>query len=182
MDEIATQLGMSKKTIYQYFGNKDEIVDAVIETHINQNTQQCIHDCKKADNAIHQIFLSMEMVQQMLHNVNPTIFNDLQKFHPVTFSKLNHFKDLFLYKVITENIEWGIKEGLYRQEMNIDIITKLRLNTMFMPFNQDIFPYNHYNLVVVELEMLEHFLYGLATTKAHQLIAQYKNERIKNEI
>ena len=179
MDEIATQIGMSKKTIYQSFANKDELVDAIIQDHIAKNKLRCEGDCGIADNAIHQIFLSMDMVQEMLGEVNPTIFNDLQKFHTATFSKLNHFKDLYLYEMVFDNISWGIKDGLYRSEINIDMITRLRLSTMFLPFNQDIFPLNKYNHVQVQIETLEHFLYGLATSKAHKLIVKYKSERTK---
>lgn len=179
MDEIATQIGMSKKTIYQSFANKDELVDAIIQDHIAKNKIRCEGDCGIADNAIHQIFLSMDMVQEMLGEVNPTIFNDLQKFHAATFAKLNHFKDLYLYQMVFDNIAWGIKDGLYRSDINIDMITRLRLSTMFLPFNQDIFPLNKYNHVLVQIETLEHFLYGLATSKAHKLIVKYKIERTK---
>lgn len=180
MDEIAAQIGMSKKTIYQSFSNKDELVDAIIEDHISRNKTRCEADGTLAENAIHEIFLSMEMVQDMLGDVNPTIFNDLQKFHPVTFQKLLQFKDLYLYKVVFDNIAWGIKEGFYREDMNIEVITKLRLSTMFLPFDQEIFPVHRYSLVQVEIEALELFLYGLATSKAHKLIVKYKSERIKS--
>ncbi len=179
MDEIATQIGMSKKTIYQSFGNKDELVDAIISEHIEKNQCRCETDMGVAKNAIHQIFLSMDMVQEMLSQVNPTIFNDLQKFHPGSFYKLNHFKDLYLYKVVHANMEWGIKDGLYRSEINVDVVTRMRLSTMFLPFNQDVFPLHKYRLVEVENEILEHFLYGLATSKAHKMIEKYKSERQK---
>jgi AcrR family transcriptional regulator len=182
MDEIATQIGMSKKTIYQSFANKDELVDAVIEEYISTNKGRCEQDKSVAENAIHHIFLTMDMVQEMLGDINPTIFNDLQRFHPLTFTKLNHFKDLFLYSEVSSNIKRGIEEGMYRDDMNIDVITKLRLSTMFLPFNQDVFPHHKYNFVDVEIETLEHFLYGLSTTKAHKLIVKYKQERLKNQL
>ncbi len=140
MDEIATQIGMSKKTIYQSFANKDELVDAIIHDHINKNQLRCEGDTIEAKNAIHQVFLTMDMVQEMHQEINPSTFNDLQKFHPSTFKKLNDFKDMYLYRIIKDNLEWGIKDGLYREDLNLDIIIKLRLNTMFLPFNQDLFP------------------------------------------
>ena len=180
MDEIATQLGMSKKTIYQSFANKDELVDAVIHDHIMKNQTQCECDTVGAKNAIHQVFLTMDMVQEMHQEINPSTFNDLQRFHPSTFKKLNEFKDMYLYKIIRDNLEWGIKDGLYRQDLNLDIIIKLRLNTMFLPFNQDLFPMGKYNFVDVEIHILEHFLYGLATPKAQKLLLKYKSERVKS--
>lgn len=182
MDEIATQIGMSKKTIYQVFSNKDELVNAIIEDHITKNQSRCECDSVVAKNAIHQVFLSMDMVQEMYKEINPITFMDLQKFHPGTFQKLNDFKDMYLYKIIKSNLEWGIKEGLYRDDLNLDIMIKLRLNTMFLPFNQDIFPMSKYNLVDVENHILEHFIYGLATPKAEKLIVKYKAERIKTSL
>lgn len=182
MDEIATQIGMSKKTIYQSFANKDELVDAVIQDHISRNQVRCFKDSAAAENAIHHIFLTMDMVQEMLGDVNPTIFNDLQKFHPETFAKLNSFKDLFLYNEVSTNIKRGVKEGFYREDMNIDVITRIRLQTMFLPFNQEIFPHNKFNFIDVEIQTLELFLYGLATAKGYTMIAKYKQERITKQL
>lgn len=182
MDEIATQIGMSKKTIYQSFANKDELVDAIIHDHITKNQLRCEGDTIEAKNAIHQVFLTMDMVQEMHQEINPSTFNDLQKFHPSTFKKLNDFKDMYLYKIIRDNLEWGIKDGLYREDLNLDIIIKLRLHTMFLPFNQDLFPMGKYNFVDVEIHILEHFLYGLATPKAQKLLLKYKSERVKTSL
>jgi AcrR family transcriptional regulator len=179
MDEIATQIGMSKKTIYQVFKDKDELVDAVAADHITNNKCRCDLDRTKADNAVHQIFLTIDMVQEMLSKMNATILYDLEKFHPGTFSKFLQFRDNFLYKVVEENLVWGIKDGLYREDINIDVMTKLRLSTMFIPFDQDIFPQSKYNLAQVERETIEHFLYGVATAKAHKLIGKYKQQRSK---
>jgi AcrR family transcriptional regulator len=182
MDEIATQLGISKKTIYQYFADKNELVDAVAAAHINQNKCKCNAYHETADNAVHEIFLTMEMVQEMMANMNPAIFYDLQKYHPKAFIKFNEHRNTFLYKVVKDNLEWGIEEGLYRPEINIDVTTKVRLETMFLPFNPDVFPYNKYRLVDVETETLEHYLYGIATLKGHKLIEKYKQQRLKQTI
>jgi len=179
MDEIASQCGISKKTIYLSFGNKDELVDAVMDEQVQRNSSRCELDNKIATNAIHEIFLSMDMVQEMLGDINPTTISDLQKFHPVSFAKFLKFKESYLYDMIYKNIIWGIQDGLYRSDLNMDIVTRLRLNNMFLPFNQEVFPAAKYSIVEVELQSLEHFLYGLATTKAHKLIIKYTSERLK---
>ncbi len=179
MDEIATQIGMSKKTIYQVFKDKDELVDAVAADHIAENKTRCDSDRSKADNAVHQIFLTLDMVQEMLSKMHPGILYDLQKFHPNSYKKFTEFRDNFLYKVVETNIIWGVEDGLYRDDMSIDVMTKLRLSTMFLPFNQDVFPINKYNLAEVERETLEHFIYGVATIKGHKLIDKFKQQRTK---
>ncbi|TDH26184.1 TetR/AcrR family transcriptional regulator [Segetibacter sp. 3557_3] len=180
MDEIASQVGMSKKTIYQVFVDKDELVDAVIGVHITDNKCRCELDRQKADNAIHQVFLAMDMTQEMFSKMHAGILYDLQKFHPNTFNRFAEFRDRYLYTIVDDNLKWGIEEGLYREDMNLDVIIKMRLTTMFLPFNQDIFPSHKYNLADVEKETFEHFMFGVATIKGHKLIDTYKQERLKN--
>ena len=179
MDEIALKTGMSKKTIYVSFATKDEIVDAIVMDHINRSELRCEADCCNAENAIHEVFLSMDMIQEHFSEMNPTIMEDLEKFFLVTYNKLYEHKNNFITKIVKANLEKGIAEGLFREDINIDILTKLRIGTMFLPFDQTIFPYSKYKLIEVEREILEHYLYGLATTQGQKLIKKYKQQRTK---
>src|SRR5687768_7345940 len=78
MDEIATQLGMSKKTIYQYFADKDELVDAVIAEVIDFSREVCERDKNEAPDAIAEIFLALDMLAKIFRNMNPFIMFDLE--------------------------------------------------------------------------------------------------------
>jgi len=182
MDEIASQLGISKKTIYQFFADKHELVDAVAAVHFEENRTLCGRGKVQAKNAVEEIFLTIDTMQEMLSEMSPTIFYDLEKFHPKTFERFLEHRNKFLFKVVKENLEWGMKEELYRPDINVDIITRLRLEMMFLPFNQSIFPHKKYRLVEVETETLFHFLYGIAKTQANKLINKYKLEREKQLI
>src|SRR5947209_20504960 len=82
MDDIAAQLGMSKKTLYQYYADKDELVNAVFDQVLQQNRGQCMDCSKRGENAIHEIFLSFEMVEDLLRNMNRSVLFDMQKYHP----------------------------------------------------------------------------------------------------
>ena len=181
MDEIANQLGISKKTIYQSFADKDELVDEVITDLLLFNKERCNKDRFNADNAIQEVFLAMEMVDEMFENMNPTILYDLERNHPHTFKKFQHHKHSFLFMVIKENIERGKKEELYRADINTDVVTKIRLETIMLPFDQEIFPKNKFNLVDLEQQMIEYYLFGIATIKGYKLITKYKRERLKKE-
>ena len=83
----------------------------------------------------------------------------------------------FLLEVIRKNMEWGIKEELFRPEINMDVMSKFRLESMMIAFNISVFPPRKYNLVEVTQEIIEHFVYGLATIKGHKLILKYKQEK-----
>jgi len=179
MDDIAGSLGISKKTIYQYFSDKDDLVGAVITDKIKYNQHCCQHDRAKARDAVHEVFLAIEMMQEMFQNMNPSVIYDMEKFHPKAFAHFLQHKHNFLYQIIKENIQRGISEGLYRPEIDADIIVKLRLENMLLAFNQQLFPQNKYSLVQVETQVTEHFLFGLASQKGHKLILKYQQERLK---
>ncbi|MEO6220560.1 MAG: TetR/AcrR family transcriptional regulator [Ginsengibacter sp.] len=182
MDEIANQLGISKKTIYQSFADKDELVDEVISDLLLYNKERCNKDRFKAISAIQEVFLAMEMVEEMFENMNPTILFDLERNHPQTFNKFQHHKHSFLFMVIRENIERGKKEELYRADINTDVVAKIRLETMMLPFDPEIFPKTKFSLVDLEQQMIEYYLFGIASLKGYKLILKYKKERIKKEM
>ena len=177
MDEIALQLGISKKTIYQYYADKNELVTAVLEQYLQHNRNCCNRDRMEARNAIHEIFLAMEMVQDMFENMNTSMLYDLEKYHPKAYQLFEKYKNEFLYKVVRENLEKGIREELYRDDIDKNIITSIRLETMMLPFNQHLFPKSKYNLSDVHRQLMEHYLFGVASVKGHKLIQKYKEER-----
>ncbi|MEO7311975.1 MAG: TetR/AcrR family transcriptional regulator [Chitinophagaceae bacterium] len=179
MDEIAGQCGISKKTIYQFFEDKDSLVSAVMDDVITRTECDCVTDRNKSDNAIHEVFLALDMAQEIFANMNPTIMFDLQKHHPKAFDKLEQHKSKFFMTMLKQNIQRGKTEGLYREELNDDIIARMRLVTAFLPFNSEVFSKGKYSLAFVEQELTEHFVYGIATTKGQKLIQKYKQERNK---
>ncbi|MBA2250504.1 MAG: TetR/AcrR family transcriptional regulator [Chitinophagaceae bacterium] len=179
MDEIAGQMGISKKTIYLYYADKDELVDEVITDMLQFNQLRCDSDREIAVNAIHEIFLAMEMIKEMFENMNPSILYDLEKNHPNTFARFLEHKNKYLLQILKDNIERGIKQKLYRPEVNADIVARIRLETMFLPFNQEIFPKNKFRLAEVERHLIEYYLFGIASLKGYELILKYQKEQEK---
>lgn len=180
MDDIANNLGMSKKTLYQYFADKDELVTEVVEVHIKGMQTDCDSCFLKSADAIHEIFITMDIITEELSNMNPMLLYDLEKFHYKAFQRFKEHKDKFLYQVIRKNIEWGIKDELYRSNINVDVISRFRIESMLIPFNVTLFPPGKYNLAAISELLIEHFIYGLATIKGHKLIQKYHEQRIKN--
>jgi AcrR family transcriptional regulator len=177
MDDIANQLGMSKKTLYQYYADKDELVEAVVDGHISAIQLECI-DCRKgARDAIHEIFITMENILEEFSNMNPMLLYDLEKFHFRAYQRFREYKDKFLAQIVRQNIEWGIREELYRPDINIDVMIKFRLESMMIPFNVSLFPPGKHNLAATSEIIIEHFIYGLATIKGHKLIQKYNEQR-----
>ena len=181
MDEIATQLGISKKTIYQFFTDKDEIVEAVTEQEVHSSQMECKRFQEDSENAVHEIFIAIEQMEEVLKAMNPLIMYDLEKHYPKAFKKLRDHKYRFMYQMIRENLDRGIKEELYRPEMNADIIAKQRIESAFLAFNQDVFPHNKYKISEVGNELGLFFLHGITTAKGKKMIDKYLHERLKNK-
>lgn len=179
MDDIANNLGMSKKTLYQYFADKDELVDAVVDGHIREIQEDCMSCRLDATDAIHEIFITMERIMEEFSNMNPMLLYDLEKFHFKAYQRFREHKDKFLLQVIRNNIEWGIKDELYRDDINVDVLSKYRIESMMIPFNVAVFPPGKYNLGEISGIIIQNFTYGLATIKGHKLIQKYNEQRNK---
>ena len=174
MDDLAHQLGISKKTIYQYYKDKDDLVKAVVNLELKDHELIC-KDCKsKAENAIHEMFLLMENMKAMTQTMNPNSMMELEKHFSSSFDMIKNHKDEFLFSLIKQNLMKVIEEGCYRKDLDIDIISKFRLETVFIPFNLHLFPLNKFNSIEVHTQLMEHFVYGLMTVKGHELMNQYK--------
>lgn len=180
MDEIASQLGVSKKTLYQFFADKDAMVEAVVNEETKRNEEGCRQFSDKAENAVHEIFLAMDNMQEMLKAMNPQLIHDLEKHHPAAFKRLKQYKYQFLYGMIRENLERGIKEDLYRADINADLTVRHRIESAFMPFNQEVFPQNKFPMNQACQELAVLFLHSVCNLNGKKMIDKYSIERQKN--
>ena len=175
MDDIAKHLGMSKKTIYAHFCDKNEIVNIVID--IKLQCQKCVikENIEAAENAVHEMFFAVTHMKELLSNINPNLFYDLQKYHPQAWFCFKEFREKHLHSTIHDNLLRGIKEGYYRGNIKADILTQMRLEQIDLIFNgNSTYTTGKYGIVQVLSELTEHFLYGICTLKGHKLINKYK--------
>jgi TetR/AcrR family transcriptional regulator, cholesterol catabolism regulator len=179
MDDLAHECGVSKKTLYQSFEDKDTLVDNIVGEMIGNSQQQCSMYKVKAENAIQEIFLSMDMLQEMFEGVNPAMMFDLRKYHDKSFARVDIHKREFLSNITRNNLERGIAEGLYRPDIKVDIITQFHLATITLAFEQVMFSSLKYSVLDVNLEIMTHYLYGIASSKGVKLIEKYKQQRQK---
>ena len=182
MDDIANNLGMSKKTLYQYYADKDELVHAVFDTHITRMQGDCINCAQSAKDAVHELFLTLEEIMEEFSNMNPMLLHDLQKFHFRTYQVFTQYKNKFLTEMVRQNIERGIAEELYRPDLNIDVLTKFRLESMMLAFDVNLFPPGKYSLGQTTGIIMELFIYGLVTLKGHKLIQKYNDARLRKSL
>lgn len=181
MDEIATQMGMSKKTLYQHFVDKDQLVDEVFVVMLHAKKSECVALQQHSDNAVHEEFLGFDNMSEMLSNMHPSLLYDLEKYHPAVFTKFRSFMGDFVYKLVRTNLERGINEGLYRSDIDVDLLARFRVATITLTSNPSNFPNKRHTLAYIEEQLLDLFLHGVVTAKGQKLIQKYKDQRLKTE-
>ena len=109
-----------------------------------------------------------------LQMANPHLIYELEKYHLQTYRKLTDHKNKFFTEVIKNNLQRGIKEGLYKPDLDIDILSRFRVSSSFLVYNADIFPHNKYSIIQLMKTITDNFLCGLATQLGQKLISKYK--------
>jgi AcrR family transcriptional regulator len=165
MDDVAADLGISKKTLYQWFSSKDDLVIQVLNHHISREKSQCLALAGNAANAIEEILVLLETNSQEVSQMKTNVVYDLQKYHREAWEVVRKYQQDFVYKIIKQNIVRGRHEGLYREDFDLDIITKLHLATMFHLFDPELFSDNITARVTLFKEYMMHFLHGIISPK-----------------
>ncbi len=127
MDEIARELCISKKTLYQYFKDKNDIIEQIVNYHIeNMQCDLCsLYD--DSDNAIDVLLIVSKYISDQLQRVHPSVTFDLQKYYPEAWKKHTDFRKIHIVNDIIKNMNIGIEQGFYRNDFNIDIIARFYL-------------------------------------------------------
>lgn len=165
MDDVAADLGISKKTLYQHVESKDDLVIKVLEHHISREKSLCLCMSAQAANAIEEIFIIIDTNSQELAQMKTNIIHDLQKYHRNAWELIRKFQYDFVYKIIRENLIRGRKEGLFREDFDIDILAKLHLATAFNLFDPLLFPEGSTPKVILFNEYMMHYLHGIVSAK-----------------
>ena len=179
MDEIAAHLGISKKTIYQFYADKDALVEGVIDIEMNNGTCDCENNKVKSENAIHEVYLGDECFDDMLKVMNPSVMYDLEKYHPKAHKKVSEYRNKFLYEAVKENLERGIAEGVFRDDINTEVLSRFRIASVFLLFNPDLMPHGKYSMIQLLQVLTDNYLSGAATAKGLKFIQKHKTQGIK---
>ncbi len=174
MDDIAKHLAISKKTIYTFFNDKNELVETLMTVKLKQDECEFKQIQEDSENVIVEVFNMMKHMGVMFSKVNPNIFYDLQKYHPNAWKQFKMFKEDCMAKMVESSIERGVKEGLVRGDLNAKILARMRIEQVEMGLNADVFPPDKFKMLDVQITMIDHFLHGICTLKGHKMINKYK--------
>lgn len=175
MDEIASCMGMSKKTLYQHFVNKDDLIQQTVMAKVQEDLGLFQEITGEAENAIEEMLKVAQHIIQTLRKISPVVIYDLQKYHQESWQQMEAYQQVHIYSHIQKNIKRGQAEGLYRQNIEADIVSKLYVSTtMHIVFNE-LFPAKEYAKHQIAEEFIKYHLYGLVSSKGKTLIETYYN-------
>lgn len=165
MDDIAKHLGISKKTLYQSFSDKADLVLKGMLAHMTheQDALEAINE--ECENAIDEMFMISQHVSKHIQSMHPSILFDLEKYYPLAFKEFENYKLKYIMGCIARNIEAGIDQGLYRKNINIPVVAGLYVGRMDILFDQNLFPSSKYSLKDVYFEAIRYHIRGIASEK-----------------
>lgn len=169
MDDLAGELGMSKKTLYKEIDNKADLVKYCVEYDLKKDEEAIKAISDQTENAVEELLLIAAHIHQELQTFHPSMVRDLVKFYPESWSLIENHRDGFARKNISENIRKGIRQGLYRKDINVDIVTMLQLHMSFLPIEME---NKNYKPAEVYTELLKYNFYAIATPKGIELFQQ----------
>lgn len=170
MDEIASSLGVSKKTIYKYFKNKTELVAAV--TGFMFDTVSCGINgiCELELNPIDEIFSIKRFVLDNLKDEKSSPQYQLQKYYPKIYASLKQKQFHIMQDCVINNLKKGIETDLYRESIDLEFISRIYFNGMIGIKDKDLFPLTDYSMNTLMDYYLEYHLRGICTEKGIQQI------------
>lgn len=172
MDEVSRQLGISKKTLYLFVDNKKDLVKKMMEYHIE--CEQCLIEEVFVDgeNAIDEMMSMSKEVSSQMKEMHPSVLFDMKKYHPEAFQILVNHKDQFVRKCIHKNLENGIKQGLYRENLNPVIVTQFYLSMISSIMNSENDSDTVFNFQEIHSEMMRYHIRGVASSKGREYLKQ----------
>jgi len=174
MDDIAKHLGISKKTIYHFFKDKNELVIALVKKKLKEDEEQMEEIISKSTNVIEEMINMMKCSEDIMSRINPVVIHDMQKYHPDAWKEFQNFKSEVLVCTMAQLLEKGIEQGYIRADIDVKVMSLMRVHQLELGFNPAVFPIAEYNTWSVQQQFQEHFNYGVCTLKGFKLLDEHK--------
>jgi AcrR family transcriptional regulator len=176
MDEVASNLGISKKTLYVHFDNKQDLIHHCFQKHNNNVAEMINTSVSQFDNAIDELFAVDEGCSLVMKQTNPYLLGELKRYYPNTWALIEQLKQKVLFNIMKNNLDNGIEQGLYRQELDVEIIAKLMISRIDVLVNDEIFPLTHYDFRKLLTENRIYHIRGISTPKGIKHLEKIINE------
>lgn len=181
MEELARHLGVSKKTLYQYFSDKNELVDKTVMEMIKKRTCAFRDLYAEGLNALEEMFKVYKVANEMVKEHNPGLEFDLQRFYPSIFKKVKDLHRQNMLQSTLSNLEKGKTEGYYRQNFDSAIIAKLHVLRIENLMHTDLITADEIHSDHFFKEVFKYHLYAVISNKGREYVQIHYPEFLNNE-
>jgi TetR/AcrR family transcriptional regulator, cholesterol catabolism regulator len=173
MSDIAGHLGISKKTLYQFITNKNDLIERIMLHYISGEKAMCLQISQTALDALDEMLKIGMQVQRNIDDMNPSLMFDLRKYHFPIWQKFEEYRNDFILSLMISNLERGQQEGIYREDMRADIISRIHIGTIYIFTDEELLPPEEFPRGLVHREFVLYHLYGIVSEKGRELMKGY---------
>jgi AcrR family transcriptional regulator len=180
MDDLARLSGVSKKTIYQFYSDKNELVNKIVKdlTHCHY---KLVKECQGiAKDAVEEVLMQSDGPFDTWASVNQTFFFELEKSFPEAWAELEKHKQKVLLPGIIKNLQRGIDENLYREELDVAFTADVRIHQLSNALQPAAFTGKRMHVSQLMNELTTFYLHGITTEKGKKLLYKYLRNRNEN--
>lgn len=178
MDDIAKHLGMSKKTIYQHFKDKEEIILLSTSIYFEKEQKDMEELENGTENAVEHLYNLSVCLRERLRNINSSVLFDLKKYYKGAWNNYQKHKHDVIFNSVFNNLKRGMAEGLFRNDINPEILAYLRMGEIELSFDKEYFPEEKFTLGEIHEQLFEHFTQGILSEKGFELLETYKQKAV----
>ncbi len=172
MADIARDLGMSKKTLYVHVENKRDLVEQIMQRHIQEDRRECLQIMNSANNAIEALLRISMYAQKHMNDINPSLLFDLKKYHRPVWESLNVFQRKDVLGIVESNLKKGVEEGLYRAELHVELTARIHVSLMLMLTDLDFYPIERFPSSILHSEMTKYHINAIVSEKGRVLLQE----------
>jgi AcrR family transcriptional regulator len=181
MDDVARELGISKKTLYQYVSDKKELVSEVCDYEMGKKRKAFMQIQARNHNAIEEIIEVNKLILHLIKEYNPTKFYDLKKYYPDIYAKMRRDQRENMFRSMIANLRKGKEEGLFREDLDEVVIAKLYISRVEYPLESDLLSPEEFLSPRFIIQSFIYHIHGIANERGLILVKEYMDQIRQND-
>ncbi len=182
MDDVARELGISKKTLYQHISDKKDLVRKVCNYELKKKREAFMQISQNSRNAVEEIIEVNKLVLHLIKDYSPTKFFDLKKYYPDIYKQIRQEQRENMFRSMVANLRKGKEEGLFREDLDEVVIAKLYISRVEYPLESDLLSAEEFTSPRFIIQSFIYHIHGIANEKGLKLVETYMNQIRQNDV
>lgn len=174
IDDICREISISKKTFYQYFENKSELLEAILNIHVEQALNKAQKIKEQANNAIEALLMVSKTICRISMNARPAAAFDLKKYYPEIHKEFINYKRKLSYDGIVMNMRRGISEGIYREDLSVELVAQLYVKKIEQMHDKEFMENIEFSPETIFQVMFENHIRAISNQKGIEIFEKEK--------